>query len=83
MNNIFIWIILIFIFLFAGIIIGCLKKSVLSALIFIPGILVILAGIYLSPTIMWKDISNGLLVLGLILEAIAIIICAKRKQNHI
>ncbi len=80
MNNTLIWIVVLVLFLVTGMVAGYKKKSAMLALIYLPGILSIAAGIYLLPATMWKNISFGLLIVGLALELIAIISTVRLKK---
>ena len=81
MNVTILGFIVVVIIAIVGIVLGCLKKSIAVLALYILGLLALIAGVYLLPATMWKPISTGFLVIGVLLEAIAIGYTLKEKRT--
>lgn len=81
MNLLIIGIIVVLLITIIGIGIGCVKKTPITPLFFILGVIALAIGVYLFPATMWRVFSITFLLSGLLLELVAIVMTIKNVKK--
>lgn len=65
-----------------GAFLGCIGKPTWVFMLYILGLVFLAIGIYLFPASMWKNISVAFLLIGMLMDLIAIIVTFKQKIKN-
>lgn len=82
MNATIIGMVCIFVIAIFGAVLRYLKKSIKGIVLYIIGLISLSFGVYLLPATMWRTISTGFLIIGIVFELVATFIIINHKIKN-